>query len=166
MQKKLLAIIIIAIIAISSVAVYELVAKPAPSADARNIKIGLVAPLSTSIGQDMQKAAQMAVNEINDAGGISVSGWNTKVKIDLITVDTKTDGVPADAVTAVTQAVQSDQVDMLIGGYGSAATLADQIVAIDNKSSIHNHRSIKSTCYKKRTTRQLWRLWTNRNIQY
>ena len=133
MQKKLLAIVIIAIIAISSVGAFELLSKPAASADARNIKIGLVAPLSTSIGQDMQKAAQMAVNEINDAGGISVSGWNTKVKITLVTVDTKTDGVPADAVAAVTQAIQSDQVDMLIGGYGSAATLADEVVAIQNK---------------------------------
>jgi len=133
LQRKLLAVIIIAILAISSVAAFELLSKPAPSADARNIKIGLVAPLSTSIGQDMQKAAQMAVNEINDAGGISVSGWNTKVKITLVTVDTKTDGVPADAVTAVTQAVQSDQVDMLIGGYGSAATLADEMVAVQNK---------------------------------
>ena len=41
--------------------------------------------------------------------------------------------VPADAVTAVTKAVQQDKVDMLIGGYGSAATLADEVVAIQNK---------------------------------
>ena len=133
MQKKILAIVVIAIIAISSVGAFELLSNPASSADARNIKIGLVAPLSTSIGQDMQKAAEMAVNEINDAGGISVSGWNTKVKITLVTVDTKTDGVPADAVAAVTQAIQSDQVDMLIGGYGSAATLADEVIAVQNK---------------------------------
>jgi branched-chain amino acid transport system substrate-binding protein len=133
LQRKILAIVIIAILAISSVAAFELLSKPAPSADARNIKIGLVAPLSTSIGRDMKFAAQMAVNEINDAGGISVSGWNTKVNITLVTVDTKTDGVPADAVTAVTQAIQSDQVDMLIGGYGSAATLADEVIAVQNK---------------------------------
>ncbi len=133
MQKKILAIIVVVIIAVSAVAALELTTKPAPSADARNIKIGLVAPMSTSIGQDMQKAAQMAVDEINDAGGISVSGWNTKVNITLVTVDTGKDTVPADAVTAVTQAVQSDKVDMLIGGYGSAATLADEVVAIENK---------------------------------
>ena len=81
----------------------------------------------------MKNAATMAVNEINDAGGISISGWNTKVNITLVLVDTKTDAVPADAVTAVTQAVQSDQVDMLIGGYGSAATLADEVIAVQNK---------------------------------
>jgi branched-chain amino acid transport system substrate-binding protein len=133
LQKKILAIVVIAIIAISSVGAFELLSKPAASADARNIKIGLVAPLSTSIGKDMKNAATMAVNEINDAGGISISGWNTKVNITLVLVDTKTDAVPADAVTAVTQAVQSDQVDMLIGGYGSAATLADEVIAVQNR---------------------------------
>ena len=133
MNKKILALIVIVIIAISTVAAYALTSKPAASTDARDIKIGLVAPLSTSIGQDMQKAAQMAVDEINSGGGVSVSGWNTKVNITLVTVDTGTDGVPADAVTAMTKAVQSDQVDMLIGGYGSAATLADEVVAIQNK---------------------------------
>ncbi len=133
MNKKILALVVVVIIAVAAVAAIELSTKPAPSAEARNIKIGLVAPLSTSIGQDMLKASQMAVNEINDGGGISVSDWNTKVNISLVTVDTGTDTVPADAVTAVTKAVQQDQVDMLIGGYGSAATLADEVVAINNK---------------------------------
>jgi branched-chain amino acid transport system substrate-binding protein len=132
LQRKILVALAIVIIVIASVAVWQLAPKPA-SPEARNIKVGLVAPLSTSIGQDMQKAAQMAVNEINDAGGIHISGWNTNVNITLIMADTKTDGVPADAVTAVTQAVESDQVDILIGGYGSAATLADEVVAIENK---------------------------------
>lgn len=132
MNKKILAIIVVVIIAVAAVAALQLTPKPV-SADARDIKIGLVAPMSTSIGQDMQKAAQMAVDEINNAGGISISGWNTKVNITLVTVDTGKDTVPADAVTAVTQAVESEKVDILIGGYGSAATLADEVVAIENK---------------------------------
>jgi ABC-type branched-subunit amino acid transport system substrate-binding protein len=37
------------------------------------------------------------------------------------------------AVTPVTRAVETDQVDMLIGGYGSAGTLADQVVAIQDR---------------------------------
>jgi branched-chain amino acid transport system substrate-binding protein len=132
LNKKIFAIIVVVIIAVAAVAALQLTPKPV-SADARDIKIGLVAPMSTSIGQDMQKAAQMAVDEINNAGGISISGWNTKVNITLVTVDTGKDTVPADAVTAVTQAVESEKVDILIGGYGSAATLADEVVAIENK---------------------------------
>jgi branched-chain amino acid transport system substrate-binding protein len=132
MQKKILAIIALIIIIIATVGAIELSNKPA-SPDARNVKIGLVAPLGSSIGQDMAKAAQMAVDEINNAGGIYVSGWNTKVNITLVAADTGKDAVPADAVTAVKQVVESEKVDMLIGGYGSAATLADQVVAIENR---------------------------------
>ncbi len=132
MQRKILAIIVVLIIVIAAVAAWQLTPK-APSAEARNIKIGLVAPLSTSIGQDMSRAAMMAVQEINDNGGVYVSEWNTHVNITIVNADTKTDGVPADAVTAVTQAIESEQVDLLIGGYGSAATLADEKVAIDDK---------------------------------
>jgi branched-chain amino acid transport system substrate-binding protein len=132
LQKKILAVIVVVILIVAVVAALQLTPK-APSPDSRSIKIGLVAPLSTSIGQDMSKAAQMAVQEINDAGGIYISDWNAKVNITLINADTKTDGVPADAVTAVTQAVETDKVDLLIGGYGSAATLADEKVAIDDK---------------------------------
>ena len=68
MNKKLLALIVALIIVISAVAAIQLSTKPAPSTDARKVKIGLVAPMSTSIGQDMANAAEMAVQEINDAG--------------------------------------------------------------------------------------------------
>ncbi len=133
MQKKILAIIVAVIIIVSVIAAIQLVSQPEPSPDARNIKIGLVAPISGSpIGQDMERAARMAVQEINDAGGIYVSAWNTKVNITLVIADTINDA-PANAVTPVTRAVESDQVDLLIGGYGSAGTLANQIVAIENK---------------------------------
>ena len=129
MQKKLLAVIIAVIIVVAAVAAIQLI-KPAPSAEARNIKIGLVAPMSTSIGQDMANAAEMAVKEINDAGGVYISEWNTNVNITIVTADTINDA-PANAVTPVTRAIETDQVDMLIGGYGSAGTLANQVKAIE-----------------------------------
>ncbi len=132
MQKKILAIIVVAIVVVAAVAAIQLSTNPTPSADARNIKIGLVAPLSTSIGQDMSDAAQMAVKEINDAGGVYVSAWNTKVNITIVNADTIDDS-PSKAVQPVSYAVETQQVDMLIGGYGSAGTLADQKAAIDNK---------------------------------
>jgi branched-chain amino acid transport system substrate-binding protein len=133
LQRKILAIIIVVIVAVAAIAAYQIVPKTqTPSTEARNIKIGLVAPLSTSIGQDMQNAAQMAVKEINDAGGIYVSEWNTKVNITLVTANT-IDDAPGNAKTPVVQAVESEHVDMLIGGYGSAGTLANEVVAIEDK---------------------------------
>jgi branched-chain amino acid transport system substrate-binding protein len=132
LQRKILALIVAVIIIVAALAAYQLTPKTA-SADARNIKIGLVAPVSGSpIGQDMERAARMAVQEINDAGGIQVSGWNTKVNITLVIADTINDA-PGNAVTPVTRAVETDQVDLLIGGYGSAGTLANEKIAIENK---------------------------------
>lgn len=134
MQKKLLVIIAVVIIAVIAVAAIAAIGPiGAPSAEARPIKIGLVAPISGSpIGQDMERAARMAVDEINNAGGIYVSEWNTHVNITLIITDTVNDA-PANAVTPVTRAVETDKVDLLIGGYGSAGTLANQIIAIENR---------------------------------
>jgi branched-chain amino acid transport system substrate-binding protein len=132
LQKKILAALVIVIIAVAAIAVFELLPQPA-SAEARNVKIGLIAPISGSpVGVDMQRAAQIAVKEINDAGGIYISGWHTHVNITLVTADTKGDA-PADAKNAVTQLENTDPVDIFIGGYGSAGTLADEVVAMQNR---------------------------------
>ena len=131
MQKKLLVVIIIAVICVAAiVAGWQLT--HLPSAEARPIKIGLVAPYSLPVGPDMDRAARMAVEEINNAGGIYVAEWNTRVNITLFIGDTA-NAAPAGAVAPVTRLVEEDQVDVLIGGYGSSATLANQIVAIENR---------------------------------
>jgi branched-chain amino acid transport system substrate-binding protein len=122
MQKKILAIIVVVIIAVAAVAAIEL----APTG--QTIKIGLVAPLNSPIGQDMERAAKLAVAEINDAGGIKVG--DTYMKINMIVVDTK-DDTSGNAVTPVTNAISTDNVDLLIGGYASAGTLADEKPAMD-----------------------------------
>lgn len=134
MQKKLAMILAVVIIIVIAVAAYAAVGPlGTPSPEARAIKIGLVAPISGSpIGQDMERAAMMAVDEINNAGGVYVSKWNTKVNITLIRADTINDA-PGNAKTPVIRAVETDGVDLLIGGYGSAGTLANEIVAIENK---------------------------------
>jgi branched-chain amino acid transport system substrate-binding protein len=134
LQKKILAILVVIIIAIAAVAaLYTQLTPQEPSADARDIRVGLVAPISGSpVGQDMERAARLAVQEINDAGGVYVSGWNAHVNLTLVIADTVNDA-PANAVTPVTRAVETDNVDLLIGGYGSAGTLANEMVAIDNR---------------------------------
>jgi branched-chain amino acid transport system substrate-binding protein len=129
LQKKILTILVIVIIAVAAIASWQLL----PTSNAKEIKIGLVAPVSGSpIGQDMERAARLAVDEINSAGGIYVKDWGKNATIKLIVADTVDDS-PGNAVTPVTRAVESDGVDMLIGGYGSAGTLANEVVAVDNK---------------------------------
>jgi branched-chain amino acid transport system substrate-binding protein len=131
MQKKLLIVIVAAIVVIAGVvAGWQLT--QVPSAEARDIKIGLVAGGQLAEGQDMDRAARLAVKEINDAGGVYVKEWNTKVQIQLVPIDTENDS-PDKSLGPVTQAVEEENVDLLIGGYTSSGTLTNQKVAIDNR---------------------------------
>jgi branched-chain amino acid transport system substrate-binding protein len=126
-NKKILAAIVIVIIVIAaSVAVWQLMG---PST--KTVKIGLVAPYQIPVGSDMDRAARMAVKEINDAGGIYVADLDAYLKIELLIADTE-DTNTETAVTAVKRVIDQG-VDLLIGGFSSGATLADQVYAIEKR---------------------------------
>lgn len=94
------------------------VAAPA-SGDA--FTLGLICPLSGSSavsGQILKNATEMAVNEINAAGGI-----NGEIQIVLAEVDDE--GVPATSVTAMQKLVEQDKVNAVIGAQASSCTLAN-----------------------------------------
>ncbi len=133
MQRKLIVVLAVVIIVIITFAAYAAIGPLAsPSPEARPIKIGLVACLQRPEGDDMNRAALLAVKEINDAGGIFVSKWNKKVPVELVVADTQDDS-STNAVEPVRRAITQDNVDLLIGGYASAGTLANQVVAMDNR---------------------------------
>ena len=69
-NTKLLAAVVIVIVIVGAVAAWQLISPPA--SDRTTIKIGLVAPYQIPVGQDMDRAARMAVEEINAMGGIYV----------------------------------------------------------------------------------------------
>ena len=101
----------------------------------RPIKIGLVAPISNSpIGQDMERAARMAVDEINNAGGIYVREWNTKVNITLVIADTINDA-PANAVTPVQEL--SKQTKLTSSSADTAAQAHSQTKLSPSKTKSH-----------------------------
>jgi branched-chain amino acid transport system substrate-binding protein len=133
-NKRILATLVIVIIAVAAfVAIWQLnVFAPAASADARNIKIGVVAGMQTVEGQDIDRAAQLAIDEINAQGGIYVDEWHTKVKVDLVLVDT-VDDAAGSTTGPVTRAVTDDKVDLLIGGATTGGTLNGQIPAINGR---------------------------------
>ncbi|MFQ6051560.1 MAG: ABC transporter substrate-binding protein [Candidatus Hydrothermarchaeota archaeon] len=105
----------------------------APTEVPGKIKIGIVAPLTgkaSTTGDDMWNCAQLAAEEINKAGGVFVKEKNAKLQIELIPGDTEStvDG----GVKAVTKLITEDKVDILVGGFSSAITLADQKIAIEH----------------------------------
>ncbi len=105
----------------------------APPKAPEKIKIGVVAPLTggaSSTGEDMWNTAQLAAEEINKAGGVFVKEKNANLQIEVIKGDTESsvDG----GVKAVTKLVTEDKVDLLVGGFSSSITLADQKIAIEH----------------------------------
>ena len=87
-----------------------------------SVKIGCILPLSGScatLGQECRNGFDLAIGEINDAGGIANLGG---AKIEVIYADSE-----ADATTGMTEAerlITEEGVCMLAGAYNSSVTLA------------------------------------------
>ena len=94
------------------------------------INIGLVAPLSggaSDVGNDMKQAAVLAVEEINVDGGVYVEEYGEKIPLKLVEGDTQTS--PTEGVTAVERLITNENVVVLVGGFSSGVTLANQVPA-------------------------------------
>lgn len=96
------------------------------------IKIGLVAPLTggaSTTGNDMWESAVLAADEINAAGGVNVNGVNMQIELVMGDTETSREG----GVEVVTKLITADEVDILVGGFSSGITYADQVVAAEHK---------------------------------
>jgi branched-chain amino acid transport system substrate-binding protein len=104
----------------------------APAALAEDsIKIAVVGPMAFAQGENHWAGAEMARDEINKEGGISVAG--KKRKIELIKVDSNEIQSVPDATNAMDRAITREKADFVIGGFRSEAVLAMQEVAMDYK---------------------------------
>ncbi len=94
---------------------------------AETVKIGNIIPLSgpsASVGIQGRQAREMAIEEINAAGGIKALGG---AKIDLFFADSKSD--PTTGVTEAERLINNDKVDLLTGCWNSAVTYPTTQVA-------------------------------------
>jgi len=104
----------------------------APTAFAQqSIKIAVVGPMAFVQGENAWAGAEMARDEINKAGGISVAG--KKQKIELVRIDSNEIQSVPDATNAMERAITREKADFVIGGFRSEAVLAMQEVAMDYK---------------------------------
>jgi branched-chain amino acid transport system substrate-binding protein len=94
-----------------------------------NIKIAVVGPMAFAQGENLWAGSEMARDEINKEGGISVAG--KKRKIELIRVDSNEIQSVPDATNAMERAITREKADFVIGGFRSEAVLAMQDVAMD-----------------------------------
>lgn len=104
-----------------SIAALGLLAAATPAS--ADVKLGVIAGMSgvgTSYGIGIQQGAEMAVKEINDAGGVGGQ------KIKLVVVDDASN--PAQSVTAM-QRLVNEEADIIVGGWGSSQVLANMEVS-------------------------------------
>jgi branched-chain amino acid transport system substrate-binding protein len=96
-----------------------------------SIKIAVISPMAFAQGENAWAGAEMARDEINKSGGISVAGKQRKVE--LVRVDSNEIQSVPDATNAMERAITREKADFVIGGFRSEAVLAMQEVAMDNK---------------------------------
>lgn len=85
-------------------------------ADTDVVRIGHLAPTAADVGVGSERAAELAVEEINDDGGIM------DTEVELLSVDTH--GTPSEGVREAEDLVGQEDVDLLIGTQTSEVTLA------------------------------------------
>jgi branched-chain amino acid transport system substrate-binding protein len=99
-----------------------------PAAYAQDVvRIGAVLPVTgkeSKIGSAYKQATELAVKELNDAGGLLVGG--KKVKIELSLLDDTSDA--AKSAQLVEQLIAQTKVHAVIGGYGSQLVQAQSVV--------------------------------------
>src|SRR5271157_4972985 len=97
------------------------------------LKVGIVASMtgpSSTTGKGMWQSAQLAANEINANGGVYVSSLGKKIPIQVILGDDAS--TREGGMTAVSQLITQDNVDMLVGGFSSAVVSAHQSIVASN----------------------------------
>ena len=98
----------------------------ASRAEDGTVRLGIVSPMSgpnARYGSFSLRGAQLAVSEVNGAGGIG----GRKIKI--FSADSQ--GTPVEGVSATRRLIDQDEVDFLIGDVSSSVTLAMQPVVED-----------------------------------
>ncbi|WP_457556410.1 ABC transporter substrate-binding protein [Candidatus Pyrohabitans sp.] len=132
--KILLPLLLLALIAGCAQKAEEPQKTPGTPEAPEAIRIGLVAPLTgpaSTTGNDMLEAAELAIEEINAQGGVYVKEYNKKLPLKLYRGDTETS--TQGGVKAVTKLITEDRVHVLVGGFSSSITYADQVVAAEHR---------------------------------
>lgn len=96
--------------------------------EAQTIRIGVIAPLTGSIplvGQSTVNAAQLAVNEVNDAGGLSVDGQ--ALQIELVVEDDE--DKKESAVSAAQKLINQSGVVAIVGPQASRNAIPAAAIA-------------------------------------
>ncbi len=99
-------------------------------AQPKEIILGAALPITGGQSREggyFKKGYEMAIKEINDAGGVMVKQYGKKIPVKLIIYDDKSDNTTS--VQLYEKLVAEDKVNALLGGYGTPLITAHTVVA-------------------------------------
>jgi branched-chain amino acid transport system substrate-binding protein len=127
-KRHLIAIVVAILVVIAAVACYYVYYSPRPSVVAKEIKIGLLFSYSgvmADVGKTQRDGALLAINEINEAGGLNMP-WG-KTKVTYVSADDETN---ADVATRrFWELVEKDKVCAVVG-----SCFAPIVIALNEQS--------------------------------
>ena len=127
-MKKILFISLVVVLALSvSLIGCEGEGEPEPDT---TITIGVTGPFSDLQGQNHWDGAQIAAEEINDAGGVDVGGTVYDVEVIQVETEESTEGEDGSTGTTNINAV-IDDVDFFVGGFRTEVVSVYRDAAID-----------------------------------
>jgi branched-chain amino acid transport system substrate-binding protein len=134
-SRAVAAIIVVVVLVAAGIGGYATYRYYTASTPSNTITVGMPLPTNSLIGQSMLNAAQMAVNQINAAGGVTFNGTSYSYKIVPYDTEEADPSIPIqNGVNGVTTLISTDHVNFLIGGYRSDVVLAElPIVAKDKE---------------------------------
>lgn len=102
----------------SAVCVAAALTATAAVAQTKPIRIGVPTAMQLQVGRDTQDAIKMAIDDLNAKGGVLGR------KLEMVVAD-ETEN-PETGISAIKKLTADDKVDVLIGGYTSGVTLAQE----------------------------------------
>lgn len=112
--------------------VFALMGLPQPAAAQDRVTIGVLTALTGPLaapGRFQMNGFNLAVEELNEAGGIQVG--NRRLRVELRTYDTR--GNPAEGATAMQRLTTVDRVPVVLGELSSGVVAAIGPIAADNE---------------------------------
>lgn len=124
-MRKLKSLVLILMICGLTFPLYLNVSQGAVKAG-ENIKIGALGPLAITPGKDMKMGAELAVKEINEAGGVTVAGTTHNLELIVRTTSHPTTGLPDidTGVTNIKALQEQDNVAASLGLFRTEVTVS------------------------------------------
>lgn len=129
-NTKIVITVVVIVILIAAITLGAYYYQQSQISSKKYILIGMPLPLNSPIGTSMLDSAELAVNQINGNGGVTINGTHYYLKIISYDTEEADPSIPvSNGISAMTALITQDHVNFLIGGYRSDVVDAELPIA-------------------------------------